>query len=112
MKKPYRKRYILFEVISDGSINENKVENAVLTAIKRLFGEFGLSEAHPKLLTEFSIKNRHVLLVDHRYTQKAKLAMALIKEINEKKVIFKTDKVYGTLKKIKNEVNLNGSITT
>ena len=88
------------------------LENAILAAIKRLFGEFGLSEAHPKLLTEFSRKNKNVLLIDHRYVQKAKLAMALIKEINAKRVIFKTDKVYGTLKKIKNEVNLDGIITT
>ena len=112
MKKPYRKRYILFEVISDSNINKNNVETAILEAIKGLFGEFGLSEAHPKLLAEFSTRSRHVLLVDHRYVQKAKLAMAFIKTIGKNKTIIKTDKVYGTLKKIKNEVNSNGSITT
>ncbi len=101
MKKPYRKRYILFEVISDSNINENLIENAIGEAIKKLFGEFGLSEAHPKLLTEFSQENKSVLRTDHRYVQKVKLAMALIEEINTKKIILKTDKVYGTLKKIK-----------
>ena len=101
MKKPYRKRYILFEIISDSKFRENLIEIAIKNAIKELFGVFGLSEANPKLLTEFSKGNTHVLQVDHRYVQKAKVAMATIKEINKKPIIFKTIRVYGTLKKIK-----------
>ena len=101
MKKPYRKRYILFEIISNSRIKENLIEKAILQSMKRLFGEIGVSESRIKILTEFSEKNQHVLRVDHRYVPKAKLAMAMIKEINKKKVIFKTIKVYGTLKKIK-----------
>ncbi len=101
MKKQYRKRYILFEVISNSKIRSDLIENAILGAIKELFGEFGLSEAHPKLLKEFSKGNKHVLQIDHGYVQKAKLSMAFIKEINKKPIIFKTIKVFGTLKKIK-----------
>ncbi|MCD6547607.1 MAG: hypothetical protein J7K22_03575 [Nanoarchaeota archaeon] len=101
MKKPYRKRYILFEIISDSKIKEELIEIAIKKAIKELFGEFGLSEANPKLLKEFSKGKKHVLCVDHRYVQKTKLAMAYVKEINKKKLIIKTIKVYGTLKKIK-----------
>ena len=97
MKKPYRKRYILFEIISDSKIKEELIEIAIKKAIKELFGEFGLSEANPKLLKEFSKGKKHVLCVDHRYVQK----MAYVKEINKKKLIIKTIKVYGTLKKIK-----------
>ena len=101
MKKQYRKRYILFEVISDSKISENLIENAIKNAVKELFGVFGLSEANPKLLSEFSKENTYVLQIDHRYVQKAKVAMAFIKEVNKKPIIFRTIKVYGTLKKIK-----------
>jgi RNase P/RNase MRP subunit POP5 len=101
LKKPYRKRYISFEIISDSEIRENLIEKAILDEIKGLFGTVGLSEAYPKLLIEFSKDTKHVLQIDHRYVQKAKLAMAMIKEINKKPLIIKSIKVYGTLKKIK-----------
>ena len=101
MKKPYRKRYILFEIISDSKFRENLIEISIKNAIKELFGAFGLSEANPKLLTELSKGDKFTLRIDHRYVQKAKLAMAMVKEINKKPLIFKTIKVYGTLKKIK-----------
>lgn len=100
MKKPYRKRYILFKIISDCEIRENLVENAIASSIKELFGTVGVSEARPKLLTGFSGK-KHVLQVDHKFVQKTKVAMAMINEISKKPLILKTEKVYGTLKKIK-----------
>ena len=77
------------------------IDISIKNAVKELFGTFGLSEANPKLLTELSKGNKHVLQVDHRCVQKVKVAMATIKEINKKPIIFKTIKVYGTLKKIK-----------
>jgi len=101
MKKSYRKRYILFEIISDSDIGNDSVENAIKNSIKKLFGEFGLSEANPKLLRELSKNKVYTLQIDHKYIQKVKVAMASIIEINKKPVIFKTIKVYGTLKKIK-----------
>ncbi len=101
MRKPYRKRYICFEIISNSKFNENLIEIKIKEAIKELFGIIGLSEAHPKLLKELSKKNTYVLQIDHKYVQKAKFAMASISEIHKKPVIFKTTKVFGTLKKIK-----------
>ena len=101
MRKPYRKRYICFEIISDGKFNENLIESTMKEAIKELFGIVGLSDAHPKLLKEFTRQNKYVLQIDHKYVEKAKFSIATIKEINKKPVIFKTTKVFGTLKKIK-----------
>ena len=101
MKKPYRKRYISFEIISDIKFDENSIEKSIKNSMKELFGAFGLSEANPRILSELTKENRFVLQIDHRYVQKAKVAMGYIKEINKKQVILKTLKVYGTLKKIK-----------
>lgn len=104
LKKQYRKRYILFEIISDNKINWELVKNELIRKMKELFGEFGLSEAKIKFFNELKKDKKYVLSIDHRYVQKIKLAMALVRKINRKPVIFKTIKVSGTLKKIKREV--------
>ena len=101
MKKPYRKRYILFKIISDKEIRYETAKKAILDSSLKLLGELGTSKANIKVLPDFWQKNRGVISVNHNYVPKIKLSLALIKQINNQKVIVLSEKVFGTLKKIK-----------
>lgn len=101
VKPKNRKRYIGFKIISDKEIEPKEFEKAVKDSFMRLFGEFGLSSANPKLLYEFWDKNTGVLQTNNIAIPKIKISLALLKEIGGIKIIVQTLKVFGTLKKIK-----------
>jgi len=99
--KPYRKRYILFEIISNKEIKSGFIKEAIFQSIYNLIGALGLSRANVKFLDGFWEKNRGVLCIDHRYVPEIKTSLSLIKKIGNQEVIIKSIKVFGTLKKIK-----------
>ena len=101
IKEGNRKRYIVFKIISDIEFEPESVKKAIKSSILNFFGELGISRANPRLLVAYCKKNQWVLQVNNNYVPKVKVALALIKEIMGSKVIIKTEKVYGTLKKIK-----------
>jgi RNase P/RNase MRP subunit POP5 len=100
--KPNRKRYILFEIISDKEIGFELSKRAILDSAEKLIGSLGISKADLRLLPDFYSKNQGVISVNHDYIPKIKLAVALIQRIGSQDVIFRTKRVFGTLRKIKN----------
>jgi RNase P/RNase MRP subunit POP5 len=100
--KPNRKRYILFEIISDKEIGFELSKRAILDSAEKLIGSLGISKADLRLLPDFYSKNRGVISVNHDYIPKIKLAVALIQRIGSQDIIFHTKRVFGTLRKIKN----------
>jgi len=100
--KPNRKRYILFEIISDKEIGFELSKRAILDSTEKLIGSLGISKADLRLLPDFYSKNRGVISVNHDYIPKIKLAVTLIQRIGSQDVIFHTKRVFGTLRKIKN----------
>ena len=101
--KPNRKRYILFEIISNKAFDINMAERAILDSSLKFLGEFGASEAKITFLPEFWGENKGVLSVNAIYVPKVKLAFALIKKISGHDVILRSIKVFGTIRKIKSE---------
>lgn len=99
--KGYRKRYIVFEIISNKEIEFETAKNAIIESSEKLIGSLGISKANLRFLSDFYKKNRGVIVVNHNYVSKIKLAIALIKKIKNSDAIVQTKKVYGTLKKIK-----------
>jgi len=93
-----KKRYVVYETISDRNIDNNKVVDAIHKSYKECFGLFGLAQAG---LTDMKIhsKNRGVLKINHKYVDQLRAALALIKEIDNVKVILHTVGVSGILKK-------------
>jgi RNase P/RNase MRP subunit POP5 len=100
--KGNRKRYILFKIISDREISFENAERAILHSSLALLGEVDAGKANVRLMPEFWQKNGGVISLNHNYIPKVKLSLALIKQINSQKVIVYSEKVFGTLKKIKN----------
>ena len=104
MKGPNRKRYIVFEIISNKELSSDMAERAILDGSLRLLGELGTSEAGIRFLSEFWAKNKGVLSANANHIPKVKLVLALIKKISGHDVIIKSIKVFGTLKKIKSNL--------
>ena len=95
-----KKRYILFEIISDDKFQMNVVENVVMQAIKDFIGTLGIAKSAPMFVKEKFKENRFILKVGHKFTDEIKSALTLVKEIQNKKVIIKSVVTSGTLKKV------------
>ena len=93
-----KKRYVVYETVSEKSIEHLKVVEAIFKSYKECFGLFGLAQAG---LTDMKINSskRGILKINHKYVEQLRAAMALIKEIDNVKVILHTVGVSGILKK-------------
>lgn len=103
LKKSLRekKRYIELELTANVDIKS--FENEFEKKFKELVGEKGFGEANPLLIRNLWKKNKGVLRVNHKHVTSAKVTLTTVREINNKQIIVKTGKVYGTLKKIKKQ---------
>jgi RNase P/RNase MRP subunit POP5 len=99
--KADRKRYILFEVISNKEHRFDEVKEAVTASSQRILGELGTSEASLRFLPEFWKRNRGVLVTNQANIPKMKLVLALTKKVSGHDIIIRSIKVFGTLRKIK-----------
>ena len=97
-----KKRYVVYEYISDKDISHNNIIKAVENSYKECFGMFGLGEAG-FMDTKIHNNNRGVLKINHKYLDKLRVSMTMIKNINDQKLVLHTIGVSGILKKAKNK---------
>jgi ribonuclease P/MRP protein subunit POP5 len=94
-----RKRYLVFELISSEFLSVKAVNSAIKNLLPELFGSLGLGKMNFQFI-EFNEKTRKgILKCKHTAIEDLKTAVLLLKEINKTKVIPRTLKVSGTLKK-------------
>lgn len=96
-----RKRYLVVKVISKKKFRYKDIQNGVEKVLKEFLGTLLLSRASPMLLKEKFNEEYQTLIikVNNKYVNELKAAIALIKEINNEKVIVKSVVCSGTLKK-------------
>ena len=97
-----KKRYVVYEYISNTDISHNNIVSAVKNSYKECFGTFGIAEAG-LMDTKIYNKNRGILKVNHKYLDKLRVSMSMITNINDQKLILHTIGVSGILKKAKNK---------
>ena len=97
-----KKRYVVYEYISKTDISHNNIVKAVEDSYKECFGMFGLGEAG-LMDTKIYNKKRGILKVNHKYLDKLRVSMTMIKDINDQKLALHTVGVSGILKKAKNK---------
>lgn len=90
-----RKRYLLFKVISDKQHSNDKVKEAVLSAIKGFLGTYGTAKAGIMHVTN------NILRITHTETDKVKTALSLVSEIDGHRAIVQVKYISGSLSKIK-----------
>ena len=94
-----KKRYLHYEVTADGNITAEEVKQAVQEAMQVFLGDYGCAQAGIQ-----QTENTHkqgIIKTNVKYVNQVKTALALIKTIKNKNVMFKTTKVSGMINKVK-----------
>lgn len=102
-KKPSlreKKRYIYFKLHSANPPKYFDLKNAVFNSILDLIGDLGLAKANTHIVKNlWDGKNKTgVIRCSHIYVEQIKLALALIHQIGDEKIIFQSVRVSGTIK--------------
>lgn len=100
-----RKRYILFEVYSKEKVEKEEVKKQVTKACLQFLGELGMAKAGVQFMPETYKNNKGIIRVGHRHVDEVKASLALINEIDGKKVSFNVVKVSGLVGKLKGGQN-------
>lgn len=97
-----KKRYVVFEIISDKKFSSAEVEKEVHQALLAFLGQLGVAKSAPMFLGEQfnKPKQRFLLKINRQYVDEAKAALTLIKKIKNNPVILKSLFVTGIIKKI------------
>ena len=86
-----RNRYIVYEV--KGSKNFTEIKKELRKSMLQFLGEFEYAKANILILDDFK-KNRGIIKLSHKYVDKVRVALMLIK-----KFVVETKGVSGTIKK-------------
>ncbi len=94
-----RKRYIVFYVMGNGSLDKKIINNAIRSTWKNYLGELSLIKADPQVIVFDQKLARGILRVAHIYKKEAIAILCLIRNINGTEVLLIPLKTTGTLKK-------------
>lgn len=97
-----KKRYVVFEIISKKKIKSfNVVGEEIWKSCLRFLGEYGCANANIKVLSEKwdAKKQKGIIRINNKHVNELKLALMLIKKIEDEDVIVRVVGVSGILKK-------------
>ena len=86
----------MFEVISKNKIKFEDLKKTILNKCLEFLGQLGCAKAGIMIIKPNIIK------VNTKYVNDVRASLTLIEKINNEKVIIKTTKISGVLKKLKN----------
>ena len=94
-----KKRYLHYEVTTDGNLSVEDIRQAVQDSIQQFLGEYGCAQAGIHCIEN---TNKYgVIKTNTKYVNQVKTALALIKIIKNQNVRFATTKVSGVINKVK-----------
>lgn len=95
-----KKRYIVFEVISENKIEFEELIKAVFNYTINLIGILGVAKTNFRFMHDLYDEKEQIFVLRclPRDVELIRLSMALITEINEKKVCIRSLGVTGTIK--------------
>jgi len=94
-----KKRYVVFEILSDKKFTFLEVKEEVEKALLLFFGQLGLAKASPMLIKDKYKNNKFIFKINHQYVDELKAAMMLSKKIKSTPINIKSLTTSGTLKK-------------
>ncbi len=95
-----KKRYVGFVVESKDNLDLKQVQEAIEASMKELVGNLGIANAGLLFLKDWK-NNRGIIRISTKNVDQLKASLALIKEINGKKVIVKSLGVSGVVDKLR-----------
>lgn len=96
-----KNRYIAFEVISDSQFERNELVRGIWAGVLGFLGEQGAGRTSLWAMDWDGSKSTGILRVNRKSVEEVRAAMALIKSVNNKNVIFHVLGVSGTLKSLR-----------
>ncbi|MFP4402921.1 MAG: Rpp14/Pop5 family protein [Candidatus Woesearchaeota archaeon] len=106
-----KKRYLVFEIILEKTIETNKLYFHLNKILKNIFGVFAYSSSGIILLKKFFKNNGNsnlgIIKIDNQYLEMLKASFCLITKIDDVKIMVRTIKVYGSIKKASNLIEVS-----
>ncbi len=95
-----RSRYLVFKIHSKEALDYNDVKTAIWGSILNFLGEEQTARANVRIVRNLwkTKTGTGFLKCGHLYVDKIKVALALISQIGDSKVIVQTMRVSGTIK--------------
>jgi ribonuclease P/MRP protein subunit POP5 len=103
--KRVRRRYLALKVVSEQTVTEKAVMNAVWKAIFQLFGEYGASQTDLSLMEADPERNYSVVSCSHKSLERTRASIASITEINGRPAEVHVIGVSGTLRALRKKVS-------
>jgi RNase P/RNase MRP subunit POP5 len=100
-----RKRYVFFRLHSSMKLEFNDVRNAITNSMLNWMGEEGFAKAKPWVIRNLWKGKEGVVQCSHRHADEVKVSLALIRQIGDAKVVFRTLRVSGTIKSGKDKLS-------
>ena len=97
-----KKRYLVYDVVSEELLDKKTVENEILNAAVELNGRLVLGKAGLVFLDDWN-KNTGILKVNNKYVDNIKASLCFIRKVNKKEAIIKSKGISGILKKARNK---------
>jgi len=94
------RRYVVFRVISEERVDYDHVRDALWNSMTHWIGEAGLARSGTRLIRNLwnQREQKGFIQVSPRYVDAVKVAMGLIHQIGDQRVIFQSMRVSGTIK--------------
>ena len=99
-----RRRYILFEVISDSPQDFYMVSREITESCISLIGELGTAKANLKVMKSLFTGRFGVARCSHRYVEEVKLAIGLVMMLGDSRASFNVLGASGTIKALKRRI--------
>ncbi len=96
-----KKRYIVFEIISNGTIEYGPLVSSIWKSMINLFGEKGAAESRAWVIKNLYNENHGIIRCSHDKTEEVRTALTFIKMIEDKNVIIRVLGITGTIKTAK-----------
>lgn len=106
MTRRMKRRYLALRVVSDQSINEKDLMEAIWRSLLQLFGEYGASQARLTLIQYSSQKKYAIVRCLNEALEIVRASIASITEINAKPTAIHVLRVSGTLKALRKKAQL------
>lgn len=93
------KRYVVFEVVSDGPVQYEDIVSAVWDSMLSFLGELAASEARIWFINNLYQENqRGVVKCTHDHVEQVRAALSLVSMVGETKAVIRVVGVTGTIK--------------
>lgn len=99
-----KKRYVLFELISESKFDEKEVSRELWKVMHQLFGECGVARQRFWFIKWSRAKSRGIVRCALDHLDDVKTGILFMKEVADKKVIPKTLLTSGSIAKLKKKL--------